>query len=294
MTALLVAGSGKPESLAVIVPTFGRPALAARLLVRVAQQAEPEDEILVVDQSGDSDHAALLAALPPRVAALRLSPPGLPAARNAGIAATRAPIALFLDDDALPHPGCLDAHRRAFDDPTVGGVVGRIHELRLRPNRARTTNRISLGGRILTRLDGDRPAPIETLKGANMSVRRRALAEVGGFDEGYGGTALLEDADLSVRLARAGWALRYEPAAAVDHAHVEHGGVRQGSREATERWRFRNTAYFVRKHRGGAGLLPAALVFGAIAARLGWRERDPGLPGRLMAAFAAGARGTVR
>ncbi|MEZ4237535.1 MAG: hypothetical protein R3F59_15590 [Myxococcota bacterium] len=41
---------------------------------------------------------------------------------------------LFLDDDARLHPGCLDAHRAAFVDPTVGGVVGQIVERVLRPN----------------------------------------------------------------------------------------------------------------------------------------------------------------
>jgi GT2 family glycosyltransferase len=266
--------------LAVVVPTLGRPALAARVLTEVAAQARDDDEVLAVDQSDAPDHAALREAVPARVRILRREVRGLPGARNAGIAATTAPIVLFLDDDVRLHPGCLDAHRAAYVDPTVGGAVGRIHEHRLRPNARRTTNRISAGGRIVTRLDGDEPVDVETLKGANMSLRRAALDEVGGFDEGYVGTALLEDADLSTRVAARGWRLRYLPDAAVDHLHAEVGGVRVGD---ALRWRFRNTAYFVRTHRGWPGLVPVALTFATVAA---WK--DPRGAARLGRAFVEG------
>lgn len=283
--------------LAVVVPTLGRPDAVRAVLLDVLGQLGPADEVLVVDQSDAEARAALqgwAAARDPRVRVLGRDVPGLPAARNAGIAATRAPIVLFLDDDVRLHPRCLDAHRAAYADPVTGGVVGRIAEARLRPNARRTTNRVGPGGRIRTNLAGAEPSEVETLKGANMSFLRVALEEAGPFDEGYRGTALLEDADLSTRVRARGWRLRFEPAAAVDHLHLPSGGVRQADALETERWRFRNTGRFVRRHGGRGALLRVAPTFAAIAVKRAVTWRRPGavvaLLRALVAGFVAGGR----
>ena len=59
--------------------------------------------------------------------------------------------------------------------------------------------------------------PVDWLTGAFFIVRREAWDAVGGFDQAqwlYG-----EDLDLCWRLTRAGWSVRYEPAARVLHVH---------------------------------------------------------------------------
>jgi GT2 family glycosyltransferase len=274
------------DSLAVVICTYRRAWYAAAVVEQVIAQLAPGDELLVVDQSDDAEHAELVAHLPPHVERIR-RPPGLPAARNAGLAATRSPIVLYLDDDVILTDGCLEAHRRAYADPTVGGAVGRIRERLLRPNARGPTNRVGYSGRILVNLDADRAAEVEILKGANMSLRRRALGEVGGFDEGYTGTALLEDADVSVRLRRRGWRLRFLPDAAVEHLSAPAGGVR-ADRSDAERWRFRNTGYFVRRTRAAPGWVAAGATFAAIAAKSAWTARDPGVAVRLAGAFVEG------
>ena len=53
------------------------------------------------------------------------------------------------------------------------------------------------------------------VSGALFLVRRLAFESVGGFDERY--FMYLEDVDLCWRLHRAGWRIRYEPAAEVVH-----------------------------------------------------------------------------
>jgi len=50
--------------------------------------------------------------------------------------------------------------------------------------------------------------------GANCAYRRSALTEVGNFKPG----ALLEDSDLTLKLARAGWKIRFEPEAISYHS----------------------------------------------------------------------------
>jgi GT2 family glycosyltransferase len=215
---------------------------------------------------------------------------GLPRARNLGVELTRGDVVWFLDDDVRLRPGCLEAHRRAYADPWVGGVTGRIDEVIVRPNSRRLRNGIGLGGRVRTRLDGDRPAPLETLKGANMSMRRAALRSAGPCDEGLRGTALLEDAEWSTRVAALGWRLRFEPAAAVVHLSLPAGGCRVADPLATERWRFHNTARFIRRHRPHQQLRVTA-TFALIAARRAWQWRDPGAVGALIRAWREGWRG---
>jgi GT2 family glycosyltransferase len=281
-------------TLSIVVPTVGRSGWLLPLLDQLRSQAREGDEILVVDQSVGASRQALeqyaRSAGDPRLSVLALEGLGLPRARNVGLAHCRGEIVVFFDDDVILAEGCLEGHRAAYGDPTVGGAVGRIRERALRPNARRTTNRVGWSGRIHTNLEGEREGPIETLKGANMSLRRRALEQLGsGFDEGYAGTALLEDADLSVRLTRLGWRLRFVPQAALEHLHVPTGGVRTGGPDAAW-WRFRNTAYFVRRHRGARGALPLWATFLALAGREAARARSPARGLALMGALHGGWR----
>ena len=277
--------------LSVVVCTVDRSDELARLLPTLVPQGEALGaELLVVDQSDDPEHARVRSACPPSVRILRRAVRSLPAARNAALATTSAPVVLFLDDDVVCAPGCLAAHLAPYADPTVGGVAGRIVERRLRANSATLRNDLGWDGRIRVRLDATGEGPIGSLKGAHMSVRRGAVEQVGGFDETWGGTALLEDADLSERLVRAGWRLVFAGRASVEHFHAATGGVRRADERETEWWRFHNTARFLRRYRGRRGLLLATPTWAAIAAARGARWRSPSAAGELMAAWWAGAR----
>ncbi|MEM6926346.1 MAG: glycosyltransferase [Myxococcota bacterium] len=279
------------DSLTVVVATLERPESVARLLPEVLAQAPADAEVRVVDQSSAPARLAVAETLrqldDARLVHDLHHPPGLPAARNAGVARSEGRIVLFLDDDVELRPGCIAAHLAAYRDPTVGGVVGRIEERRLVPNAWRVTNRIGRSGRIVTRLDGPDARDIETLKGANMSLRRSAIEQAGGFDVGFGGTSLLEDADLSARVRKLGFRLRYEPDAAVLHQHVPTGGVRHGAPDAAW-WRFHNTARYVRRHYGVVAAPELLWTFGWIAVREGLWRRDPRRPLQLLGALRRG------
>jgi GT2 family glycosyltransferase len=61
----------------------------------------------------------------------------------------------------------------------------------------------------------DVPQDVDWLNGAAILLRQEALAQVGGFDEGY--FMYSEELDLCRRLVEAGWSLRFEPAVEVIH-----------------------------------------------------------------------------
>ena len=64
----------------------------------------------------------------------------------------------------------------------------------------------------------DRPEEVFAVCGAACAFRTEALAEAGFFDDDF--FLYYEDTDLSWRLQRLGWRIRYEPTAVVRHIHA--------------------------------------------------------------------------
>lgn len=281
-----------PE-LSVIIPTLNRGRLFHDTVRQVLGQRFVAFDLWLVDQSDPDERSAneaFVAELADtRVHYLHLPVKGLPNARNEGLARAKGRIVLFLDDDViLLDSGFLDAHVFAYSEPTVGGVTGRIVERSVRPNAKDTAAHISPGGRTITNMWGTERRAIESCKGANMSYRRAAIDQVGGFDRRYSGTALLEDTDFSYRIRAAGWTLTYDPACELVHLSAASGGVRVEDALRGETWRFRNTAYFVLKHRGRRAFPRFLVTFGAIAAARVATWRDPAALSALIGAIRAG------
>jgi histidinol-phosphate phosphatase family protein len=185
---------------AVVVPTIGRPSLA-RLLGTLADQDTDGGrygpvEVVVVDDRPvtRTPLAPAVGRWPERV--VRSGGRGPASARNLGWRVATAEWVVFLDDDVeLP-----DGWARALVEDLaacgldVGGSQGRI-EVPL-PSRRRPTDweRNTVG------LEHARWAT------ADMAYRRAALLQVHGFDERFP-RAYREDADLGLRMRRAGWQL---------------------------------------------------------------------------------------
>jgi GT2 family glycosyltransferase len=270
--------------LSIILCTRNRPDALEAVLGDVAEQVAAGDEWIVVDQSD----------VPmPRRPGGRVwvdEGRGLPRARNIGLGLARNPVVLFLDDDVRLHAGCLDGHRRRMADERVGGVVGGIHERVDLPNSRRPGNRVAWDGRIRVCLDRGSAAPTHSLKGANMALRASAARAAGGFDEGYGGTAFFEDADIAARIGALGYAIWYEPDAAVDHLSAPTGGVRAPPTTSMW-WRFHNTGRWLARHRGPVGLGAALPAHVALSVRDALRHGSPHRIPDLLGALARGYAG---
>ncbi len=104
--------------------------------------------------------------------------------------------------------------------------------------------------------DAERARRVPWAVGAFLLVRREAWDAVGGFDPGQ--WLYAEDLDLGWRLARAGWATRYEPAARVRHAGSAATAQAFGDAR-TERW-MRATYDWMERRRGRALTRAVALV----------------------------------
>jgi len=195
-------------------------------------RAEGVAEIVVVDNDSGDDCREVLAARDPAARFVGLTDNrGYGAAANRGVDELRTDLVLVCNPDLVIQPGAVEALRAALDDPTVGVAGPRIE----RPDgsrypSARTFPSIvdSAGHAFLGLVTADNPysrrylrthhaeaGAVDWVSGACLAVRRRAFAEVGGFDESY--FMFLEDVDLCWRLHRQGWEVVYEPGARVTH-----------------------------------------------------------------------------
>jgi N-acetylglucosaminyl-diphospho-decaprenol L-rhamnosyltransferase len=190
--------------------------------------------VIVVDSASQDNTLASIADLAVTLVALDVNR-GFAYGCNRGWRVGEAPAVLFLNPDARIDPDSIRRLKEVLDqDPTVGLVAPRITDdsgslefsIRRFPRLRSTYARAFFLHRLFPnaswsdevtreRSTYDSPHSVEWVSGACMLVRRSALQQLGGWDEGfflYG-----EDVDLCRRLWTAGYDIRYEPSAHVGH-----------------------------------------------------------------------------
>lgn len=153
-----------------------------------------------------------------------VSIPGQVAALNAGLDSAQGDIIAITDDDAAPHADWLERiESHLLSDDQVGGVGGRdwvYHGTELEDGARQVVGRVQWFGRAIGdhHLGVGEPREVDIFKGANMSFRRSAIANLR-FDERLRGTGAQPHNDMAFCLGvrRAGWKLIYDPKVAIDH-----------------------------------------------------------------------------
>jgi glycosyltransferase involved in cell wall biosynthesis len=204
--------------LSVLIATFNRAPVLERCLDALVDE-EP-DEIVVVDD-GSFDSTPDMLARREGVRVVRQENAGRSAARNAGIAAVRGDVVLFLDDDVLPRAGLVDRHR-AFHErhpqqhEALLGHVTWAPELEI----TRHMRWLERGGPLFAYdlIEDPEDVPWKFFYTANLSVKRDFLEP---FDPTL---PIYEDAELAYRLTLRGLRLRYDPEALGHHLREETPG----------------------------------------------------------------------
>ncbi len=243
-------------------------------------------EVVVVDNASTDSTAEMMQERFPQVTFLRNEANlGFAAANNQALRLSDAPHLLLLNPDTVVHPGAIDALVAHLDHhPDAGAVGPRLlnpdgsHQISCHPFP-------SLARELWRLLHLDLLAPfaaysdrkwsragsesVDSVQGACLLVRQRALAEAGALDDGY--FIYSEEVDLCLRLRQLGWGIDWLSAAKVTH----YGG--QSTRQAATPMflqLYRAKVQYFRKHRGRAaaraykGILAFASLVRITAARL--------------------------
>jgi glycosyltransferase involved in cell wall biosynthesis len=203
----------------------------------VRKQMGFDDELLVVVDHNESLLARCRTVIDDCTVVPNSHKRGLSGARNTALETARGSIVVFLDDDAVPFDGWIDALRTPYSDNRVYGVGGFA-----RPRWANSqpgwfpdeflwvVGCSHLGLPSITQ-------PVRNFIGANMSFRRSVLENLGGFAESLGRVddrpLGCEETEFCIRLtqANADAILLYNPSAKVEHYVTEkRGSVRYFAR----------------------------------------------------------------
>jgi N-acetylglucosaminyl-diphospho-decaprenol L-rhamnosyltransferase len=200
--------------------------------------ALPQVTLTVVDSASSDESLGSISDLPVETVALPVNR-GFAHACNAGWRRGHSPFVLFLNPDATLDGDSLSRMVTAAErSPYVGVVAPRIVEpggtldysLRRFPRLRSTYSQALFLHRLFPRsswsdeLERDnrvyqQPGSPEWASGACLLIRRAALEDVGGLDEGF--FLYCEDLDLCRRLRDAGYDIRFEP----DAVAVHEGGA---------------------------------------------------------------------
>ena len=183
------------ETVAVVLPTSGRPRYLGEALSSIAEQVSAPDEVLVVDDSGelDSVRAIVRPILPKAVVFENPRTRGASSARNEGALRASSSYVAFLDDDDKWLPAYLSAMRAALascaSDVLCADFLAEIAPGTLLPEKNAPETLSVLD--FLVKNPG--------IRASNLVIRRELFLDIGGFDQTL---PSLNDLEIGVRLSQ--------------------------------------------------------------------------------------------
>jgi glycosyltransferase involved in cell wall biosynthesis len=245
----------------VVIPTRGRRETVARNVDALTRQTLRDFEAIVV-VDGDTDGTGMaLRELRTGfdLKVIEQENRGAAEARNAGAAASRGKVLLFLDDDMEADPAMLSEHDRSH----VGGADLVIGDMPLHPNSppGLLSSGVGLWARSRReRLDaaGARIGLDDILTG-QLSISRAGFDAVGGFDTSFTREGLFggEDIDFGYRVVKSGLGVVFNPrAVSLQYYDVDPADYLRRNRETG-----RSEEELVAKHPEQAGRREQAPAF---------------------------------
>jgi GT2 family glycosyltransferase len=300
-------------TLSIVILATNQRDLALACLESIERSAPAVDtEIFLVDNaSTDGTAEAVAERFPDAEVIVRAENAGFSAGNNDALRRARGRYTLLLNEDTVVLPGALEAMVEFLDanprtgmvgcrlldaegrtDASAGGLPGfrmqiaswlgvkrlvpvaAVKRLVRMPLLTRLVDSV-VGGYFVPATSGSEPREVAFLSGACVAVRREVWDQVGLLDERI--FLYLEDADICLRAAQAGWKLHYLPGASIVHLGGRASSARTGwPSHHFSRERARSLIYYFRKHHGRGGALAIrALMVATVLPRLVAAARRP-------------------
>lgn len=203
----MTTGEEAAPRVSVVMPAYNTAGTIQGAIASVLQQSEPSFELLVVDDGSADDTVDRVSGFDdPRIRLLRRDHGGAAAARNAGVAAARAPIIALLDSDDLILPRFLEVMAGALDaDPAAG--FAHTNAYMLDDESGRVRREVAMARYRPSPLPGSAEELHLSLLRQNYvynaaAVPRTVFERLGGFDESLGAGI---DYEMWLRIAAHGY-----------------------------------------------------------------------------------------
>jgi len=200
----------------IIIPTFNRKEHLKKTVETLLHQSYDKFELIIADD-GSSDGTELVVSdfkkrawFPVKYFWQKNS--GRSAARNLGIKNSECDIVIFVDDHIILQKDFIYNHLKAYQKHCNKGPLVAVRGRSILVNKPEDA--FSFKGKLpLFKIDKRRiQDPFYTFITNNLSVKKAALEEVGGFDEDFKNYGF-QDSELGYRLKKAGYSFKWQPEA---------------------------------------------------------------------------------
>lgn len=206
-------------TVSVIIPTYNRKEMLAEMIGMLRNQTiDPSVfEVVVVDDGSMDGTPDFIRALdvPFTLRVITQENSGPSRARNHGAEEAAGQMIVFMDDDLVPEPEMIEAHRDALADDRTNVVIGKLMPWAEGSGGAWNRWEDRIYAKHYAAVESNkRPPSGRRLYSGNFSVWREAFLSAGGFDE----TLLRgEDVELGFRLESRGATFKFGSKAAAFH-----------------------------------------------------------------------------
>jgi GT2 family glycosyltransferase len=210
----------KQINFSIVVPTHGRPDQFFRLaesIARIIKIYQGEIEVIVVDSSQPNDASAIQHCCDKYRFVYLQDQNHVCKKRNRGIDNASKPYIFFTDSDCRLESDVFSQHTQTYqaNNPEIVGVLGLTE---ITGNQFAIWKHLQYDPSFTAAFNFARwleYAPWGTC--TNLSIKKEALQEVGGFDNQWPLVVYGEDVDLGLRIAQTGKQIACNPEAVVTH-----------------------------------------------------------------------------
>lgn len=211
------------KKVSIVICTYNRAPFLKRTLRSLRNLNYKNFEVVVVNGPSTDDTELILEKYAEKIKIARNPYTNLSISRNMGIKISSGDIIAFIDDDAIPDKYWLDDIVSYYTDDTVGGVGGKVFG----PGDDHfqfEKGYVDFWGDAEVHYTGDdyndpKGTKFNMMLGTNCTFTKKALIDVGGFDEYY--DYFHDESDLCLRVVQKGYKILNHPRAFIHHEYAK-------------------------------------------------------------------------